>query len=119
MNKVETLLNMLFLSPSQSFTFPRYDNEAMLEHLSENLGEYFGVPIDTLEKLLPTFFNKIAGCKESNLESLLNDLDFWMEEYKYVQTEYQENKYDLVFDNMLQSVFDEIREIVNRCEVSI
>ena len=119
MNKVETLLNMLFLSPSQSYTNPRYEKETMLEHLSENLGQSFGVPIETLEKLLPNFFNKVAGCEESNLESLLDDLDFWMEEHKYVQTEYEENRYDLVFDKMLWSVFDEIDEIVNRCEISI
>lgn len=119
MNKVETLLNMLFLSPSQSYTNPRYEKEIMLEHLSENLGESYGVSIKNLEKLLPTFFNEVARCEESNIENLLDDLDFWMEEYKYVQTEYQENKYDLVFDKMLWSVFDEIGEIVNRCEISI
>lgn len=119
MNKVETLLNMLFLYPSQSYTNPRYDKESMLEKLYEHDVEFYGVPIETLEKLLPTFFNKVAGCEESNLRNLLVELNYWMEEYKYVQTENQENDYDRVFDPILGSVFNEIDEIVNRCEISI
>lgn len=119
MNQVETLLNMLFLYPSESYTKPRYDKEMMLEYLSENLEEFHDFPMETLERLLPSFFNKVSDSVDNNLENLLNDLDLWMEEYKYVQTEYQENEYDLVFDNMLWSVLSKIDEIVNRCELSI
>lgn len=119
MNKVETLLNMLFLFPSESYTKPRYEKEMMLEYLSENLVEFYGFSMGTVERLLPSFFHKVSVIGDSNLENLLNDLDYWMEEYKYVQTEYQENEYDLVFDNMLWSVFEKLDLIVNRCEVSI
>ena len=101
MSKVETLLNMLFLFPSESYTKPRYEKEMMLEHLSENLDEFYGISMGMVERLLPSFFHKVSGISDSNLENLLNDLDYWMEEHKYVQTEYEENNYDLVFDKML------------------
>ena len=91
----------------------------MFEHLCENINEFHGVPSETLERTLPTVFHNISGNVDSNLETLLNDLDYLMEEYKYVQTEYQENEYDLVFDNMLWSVLDMIDQVVNRCELSI
>ena len=119
MNKVETLLNMLFLLPSESYTKPRHDKEMMLEYFSENLEEFHSLSMVKVERLLPSFFNKVSDIGDNNLENLLTDLDLWMEEYKYVQTEYQENEYDLVFDNMLWSVLDMINEIVNRCELSI
>ena len=116
MNQVETLLNMLFLYPSESFTKPRYDKEILLEYVSENLEEFYDFPMGIIERLLPSFFNKVSDSGDNNLENLLNDLDLWMEEYKYVQTEYQENEYNLVFDNFIHSVLNKINELFVRCD---
>jgi endonuclease III-like uncharacterized protein len=119
MNHVETLLNKLFLYPSELYTQPRYEKESMLKHLCENTNEFHGISSETLETILPMVFHDISIKGDNNLETFLNELDYFMEKYKYVKNEYEENEYDLVFDNMLWSVLDMIDEVLNRCELSI
>ena len=118
MNQIETLLIKLFINPSKSYTNPRFEGDYMLEHFIENIEKFDDLSLEELGQLMPRLLNNIASFEDESLRYYVVELDHWMEEYKYVQTEYQENDYDIVFNKMLWSVLDKIDEIVNRCEFS-
>ncbi|URQ86298.1 hypothetical protein J8Z28_17550 [Pseudoalteromonas sp. SCSIO 43088] len=116
MNQITTLLNKLFLNPSQSYTKPRYEKESMLGYIAENINGFNTYTFECMEVLLPFLFVKVSMRDNHEFEHLLANLDYWMDEYKYIQTEYQENEYDLVFDNLLHSVLNKINELSVRCD---
>lgn len=101
MNQVKNLVNRIFLDQDNSYESPRHGNIGMIEYTEDRVSLICDEDMSFQE-----FVDLMGDSSDSRVLELLVEIDYWLDEYKHVQTEYQEFDWDIYFDQEIQKLFD-------------
>lgn len=116
MNQVQQLLNKIFFEQETQYESPRHDVEIMLEMVNEFTERFRDVKPEQLSDIVHSFFEDVSQSENTELEDLLIQTDYWLNEYRHVSTEYQEFDWDLTFDSWVSTVLMKCEEIIDGCD---
>ena len=116
MNHLQKLLNKIFFEQETQYKSPRHNSEIMIDMVDEYTERFRDVKSDQLRLSVQSFFWDVAQSEDKDLEELLIQTDYWLNEYKNIKTEYQEFDWDMEFDSWIYTIIMKCEEIIDGCE---